>query len=73
MTTSRTQFTVAILCPGCNQLGAVVLEEDLGTLRESEAKPRLVQVAGAFHIERGGPEGSASMIVCNECDTIQGE
>ena len=73
MTASRSQYTVAILCPGCNQLGAAVLEEASGTLRGTEAARRLVQVAGAFHIEGAGPEGGATIIVCNECDTIQGE
>jgi hypothetical protein len=73
MASNPSQLTVPILCPVCNQLGAVVLEEGDGLAHGPNPKPRLVRVAGAFHVERAATQSDDPIIVCDECDTIQGD
>lgn len=54
---------LSLRCPYCKQLGLATYAR--------HPSPELVAVFGRFHSESG--RSPAPMIVCNECDMIQGD
>jgi hypothetical protein len=61
--------TIAVLkCPHCGVEGAAVWE----SVEDQSAGRRLVNLRGQFHSETGRTNSGELLIICTECDEIQG-
>jgi len=65
----RSQFTMKVSCPTCEQRGTIIWEEDNGLTPGQRNARRLVQISG-FHPETSRAQSGDPLIVCDCCDQI---
>jgi hypothetical protein len=69
-TPERDQFTIAIACPGCEQTGAAVWEEN-SKFSASGPQTVLIRLSDGFYERIGKTSPHDIEMICSRCGKIQ--